>query len=115
MPRLSLLAALLVALGVLLCASAAAAAGGSGLDFSFYPPGTVPAPSAVLPFAAAAPPEKRPADCPECPACFNCQLPAFTCAQFGTCSQYDGLCSCPVGFGGQDCVSAAYDIALLLC
>ena len=95
MPRLSLLAALLVALGALLCSSAAA----SGLEFAFYPPGSSPLP------ALAFDPPKRPADCPECPACFNCQLPAFTCAQYGTCSEYDGLCACPVGFGGQDCVS----------
>ena len=49
----------------------------------------------------------RPPNCPPCPepSCFNCQLPAFTCAQFGECSEYDGLCSCPVGFGGQDCLS----------
>ncbi|PLW38508.1 hypothetical protein PCASD_13765 [Puccinia coronata f. sp. avenae] len=45
----------------------------------------------------------RPPGCPPCPECFNCQLPKFNCKQFGTCSEYDGQCKCPVGFGGQDC------------
>lgn len=40
---------------------------------------------------------------PECPPCFNCNLEAFQCAQFSTCSKYDGKCSCPPGFGGEDC------------
>ncbi|EPQ28766.1 uncharacterized protein PFL1_03569 [Pseudozyma flocculosa PF-1] len=49
----------------------------------------------------------RPPNCPPCPEpdCFNCQLPAYDCAQFGDCNQYDGTCSCPTGFGGQDCLS----------
>ncbi|PWN48384.1 hypothetical protein IE53DRAFT_200044 [Violaceomyces palustris] len=49
----------------------------------------------------------RPPNCPPCPepSCFNCLLPAFTCAQFGECNEYDGTCSCPTGFGGQDCLS----------
>ncbi|EST07662.1 ABC-2 type transporter [Kalmanozyma brasiliensis GHG001] len=49
----------------------------------------------------------RPPSCPPCPApdCFNCQLPAYECYQYGECNQYDGLCSCPVGFGGPDCLS----------
>ncbi|KAL9042645.1 MAG: hypothetical protein Q9214_003718 [Letrouitia sp. 1 TL-2023] len=42
----------------------------------------------------------RPADCPPC---FNCKLEAFQCLQFGTCNQYNGKCSCPAGFGGDDC------------
>ncbi|KAK0550556.1 FAD-dependent urate hydroxylase [Tilletia horrida] len=41
----------------------------------------------------------------KCPPCFNCQLPSFNCTQFGECSPYDGLCSCPTGWGGQDCAS----------
>ena len=40
---------------------------------------------------------------PECPPCFNCNLEAFQCAQFSTCNKYDGKCSCPPGFGGEDC------------
>ncbi|KAN0063089.1 FAD-dependent urate hydroxylase [Thecaphora frezii] len=49
----------------------------------------------------------RPPNCPPCPEpdCFNCQLPAYDCAQFGECNQFDGTCSCPTGFGGQDCLS----------
>ncbi|SPO21890.1 related to ABC transporter protein [Ustilago trichophora] len=49
----------------------------------------------------------RPPNCPPCPEpdCFNCQLPAYECYQFGECNEYDGLCSCPVGFGGPDCLS----------
>jgi len=44
-----------------------------------------------------------PPGCPPCPECFNCQLPKFNCKQFGTCSEFDGQCKCPAGFGGQDC------------
>ncbi|KAI9791544.1 MAG: ATP-binding cassette sub- G member 2 [Piccolia ochrophora] len=40
---------------------------------------------------------------PNCPPCFNCMLPAFQCAQFADCDQYNGKCSCPPGFGGADC------------
>lgn len=39
----------------------------------------------------------------KCPPCFNCMLPSFTCMQFGRCSEYNGQCVCPDGFGGQDC------------
>lgn len=39
----------------------------------------------------------------ECPPCFNCMLPSFTCMQYGRCSEYDGQCVCPDGYGGQDC------------
>ncbi|CAK5268223.1 unnamed protein product [Mycena citricolor] len=44
-----------------------------------------------------APPEK-------CPPCFNCQLPAFACGQYGECNEYDGQCKCPAGWGGIDCL-----------
>ena len=44
--------------------------------------------------------DDRPADCPPC---FNCNLEAFKCAQYGTCNKYNGKCSCPPGFGGEDC------------
>ncbi|RDW73358.1 hypothetical protein BP6252_07265 [Coleophoma cylindrospora] len=40
----------------------------------------------------------------ECPPCFNCLLPAFTCGQYAECNQYNGKCACPPGFGGDDCL-----------
>ncbi|ORY70277.1 uncharacterized protein BCR38DRAFT_471606 [Pseudomassariella vexata] len=43
----------------------------------------------------------RPSDCPPC---FNCLLPAFTCGQYGECNEYNGKCECPPGFGGDDCL-----------
>ncbi|KAF9893604.1 hypothetical protein FE257_010916 [Aspergillus nanangensis] len=47
--------------------------------------------------------DDRPPGCPECPACFNCQLEKFQCAQFATCDKFSGKCECPPGFGGDDC------------
>ncbi|KAL8851132.1 MAG: hypothetical protein Q9221_003935 [Calogaya cf. arnoldii] len=44
--------------------------------------------------------DNRPDDCPPC---FNCNLEAFQCKQFGTCNKYNGKCSCPAGFGSDDC------------
>ncbi|KAL3421365.1 ATP-binding subfamily g member 2 [Phlyctema vagabunda] len=41
----------------------------------------------------------------ECPPCFNCLLPAFDCAQYSECNQFNGKCACPPGFGGDDCLS----------
>ncbi|KAL8988792.1 MAG: hypothetical protein Q9177_002186 [Variospora cf. flavescens] len=38
-----------------------------------------------------------------CPPCFNCNLEAFQCAQYGSCNKYNGKCSCPAGFGSDDC------------
>ncbi|EPT01714.1 hypothetical protein FOMPIDRAFT_1119813 [Fomitopsis schrenkii] len=40
-----------------------------------------------------------------CPPCFNCQLDAFDCGQFGECSAYDGQCKCPPGWAGIDCLT----------
>ena len=42
---------------------------------------------------------------PDCPPCFNCNLESFQCAQFATCNKYNGKCSCPPGFGGEDCAT----------
>ncbi|OWT38782.1 ATP-dependent permease [Cryptococcus neoformans Bt1] len=56
----------------------------------------------------AVPPRRRPKDPsrpPECPPCFNCLLPAFSCGNSGECNPYDGQCKCPPGFGGQDCLT----------
>ncbi|CAM0136040.1 FAD-dependent urate hydroxylase, variant 2 [Umbelopsis sp. WA50703] len=39
----------------------------------------------------------------DCPPCFNCMLPAFECKHFANCSEYDGKCKCPPGFGGDEC------------
>ncbi|KIW07377.1 uncharacterized protein PV09_02221 [Verruconis gallopava] len=44
--------------------------------------------------------EDRPDDCPPC---FNCNLEAFTCHQFANCTAATGRCSCPEGWGGEDC------------
>nr|ODO01155.1 ATP-dependent permease [Cryptococcus depauperatus CBS 7855] len=55
------------------------------------------------------PPRQRPGnpgDRPDnCPPCFNCLLPAFSCGNSGECNPYDGQCRCPPGFGGQDCLT----------
>ncbi|WWC58962.1 uncharacterized protein I303_101507 [Kwoniella dejecticola CBS 10117] len=48
------------------------------------------------------PPNRRP---PNCPPCFNCQLPAFHCGNAGECNPFDGQCRCEPGFGGQDCLT----------
>ncbi|KAK9416327.1 hypothetical protein SUNI508_01744 [Seiridium unicorne] len=40
----------------------------------------------------------------DCPPCFNCLLPAYTCGQFAECNEYNGKCECPAGFGGDDCL-----------
>ncbi|KAL4064615.1 hypothetical protein J3A83DRAFT_4273348 [Scleroderma citrinum] len=45
----------------------------------------------------------------QCPPCFNCLLPAFTCGQFGNCNEYDGQCKCPPGWGGIDCLTPQCD------
>jgi ABC-type multidrug transport system ATPase subunit len=40
----------------------------------------------------------------DCPPCFNCLLPAHTCGQYADCNEFNGKCSCPDGFGGDDCL-----------
>ncbi|KAI9841600.1 MAG: hypothetical protein M1837_000507 [Sclerophora amabilis] len=38
-----------------------------------------------------------------CPPCFNCQYDAYQCAHFAECDSSSGKCSCPPGFGKEDC------------
>ncbi|KAK4447596.1 hypothetical protein QBC34DRAFT_409083 [Podospora aff. communis PSN243] len=45
--------------------------------------------------------DDRPKDCPPC---FNCNLPIYSCGQFAPCSEYSGQCNCPEGFGGANCL-----------
>ena len=40
---------------------------------------------------------------PECPPCFNCNLDGFPCHQFANCTASNGRCTCPPGWGGDDC------------
>jgi ABC-type multidrug transport system ATPase subunit/ABC-type multidrug transport system permease subunit len=47
--------------------------------------------------------DDRPDGCPPCPRCFDCHYEEFACTQFAECSQFNGKCSCPPGFGGDDC------------
>lgn len=39
----------------------------------------------------------------DCPPCFNCNLDGFQCHQYANCTKSSGKCSCPSGFGGEDC------------
>ncbi|WVQ97528.1 hypothetical protein IAU59_004642 [Kwoniella sp. CBS 9459] len=55
-------------------------------------------------YSSLVPPRQRPVP-PNCPPCFNCLLPAFSCGNSGECNPYDGQCRCPPGFGGQDCLT----------
>ncbi|KAK1757342.1 hypothetical protein QBC47DRAFT_339921 [Echria macrotheca] len=45
--------------------------------------------------------DDRPKDCPPC---FNCHLPIYSCGQFAPCNEYSGKCDCPAGFGGDNCL-----------
>ena len=49
--------------------------------------------------------DDRPDGCPKCPSCFNCNsgLETDRCTQFAGCNKYNGKCSCPPGYGGDDC------------
>ncbi|SMQ45717.1 unnamed protein product [Zymoseptoria tritici ST99CH_3D7] len=44
--------------------------------------------------------ERRPEDCPPC---FNCNLDDFVCQQYANCTKSSGKCTCPPGFGAEDC------------
>ncbi|KAK7903728.1 FAD-dependent urate hydroxylase [Exophiala xenobiotica] len=44
-----------------------------------------------------------PDGCPPCPRCFDCHYDEFKCLQFANCSNVNGKCVCPSGFGGDDC------------
>jgi len=63
-------------------------------DMMFSPTGM----TLANPLLAAAP--RRPEDCPPC---FNCLLDAFPCSHFAPCNPYDGRCTCPPGFAGDNC------------
>ncbi|KAI8053515.1 hypothetical protein BDF22DRAFT_685095 [Syncephalis plumigaleata] len=39
----------------------------------------------------------------KCPPCFNCMLPGYPCLHFSKCDEFTGRCTCPAGFGGEDC------------
>ncbi|KAK4942242.1 FAD-dependent urate hydroxylase [Elasticomyces elasticus] len=41
--------------------------------------------------------------CPPCPRCFDCHYDEFKCLQYANCSNTNGKCVCPPGFGGDDC------------
>ena len=41
----------------------------------------------------------------DCPPCFNCNLKTFQCHQFSNCTAATGRCSCPAGWGGDDCTT----------
>ncbi|PWN42701.1 hypothetical protein IE81DRAFT_119342 [Ceraceosorus guamensis] len=103
-PRVTMRGRRILALGVLgaLCCSLVRATMSEQAVWGFYNPSDVPSD----PFSSRLV-DKRPSSCPPCPepSCFNCKLPKFNCAQFGDCRDYDGQCTCPVGFGGQDCLS----------
>ena len=47
--------------------------------------------------------DDRPDRCPPCPSCFNCNAASDVCHQFADCNKSNGKCSCPSGFGGDDC------------
>ena len=49
--------------------------------------------------------DDRPDGCPKCPSCFNCNsgLESDRCTQYAKCNKYNGKCSCPPGFGTDDC------------
>lgn len=40
---------------------------------------------------------------PDCPPCFNCNLPNFECTQFSQCNSFTGMCECRPGYGSLDC------------
>ena len=68
---------------------------------SAYTNGTSPASLIQTPFYDLA--NGRPDDCPPCPRCFDCHYDEFQCLQFANCSNANGKCVCPPGWGGDDC------------
>jgi hypothetical protein len=48
---------------------------------------------------------------------FNCLLPAFECLNFAVCDEFNGKCTCPAGFGGDDCLEPRTrpNIPFLIC
>lgn len=49
----------------------------------------------------------------DCPPCFNCLLPAYTCGQYAQCNEYNGQCECPAGFGGDACLEPSESCPLI--
>ncbi|KAF9898480.1 hypothetical protein BX616_003966, partial [Lobosporangium transversale] len=83
-------------------AKTAASLNEASLPTLFDPRDNMLAPAAMSlanPLLAAAAPIRP----EECPPCFNCQLDAFPCSHFAPCNSYDGLCTCPPGFAGNNC------------
>ncbi|EPS30476.1 hypothetical protein PDE_05427 [Penicillium oxalicum 114-2] len=80
--------AFLFSVVALVCSSTSAAAWSDVYDVNLIPR----SPFSLL--------DDRP---PECPPCFNCQLDSYNCTHFAPCNKYNGKCSCPPGFGGDDC------------
>lgn len=80
--------AFLLSLIALVCCSVSTAAWSDVYDVTLIPRSPYP----LL--------DDRPADCPPC---FNCQLDSYNCTHFAPCNKYTGKCSCPPGFGGDDC------------
>lgn len=68
---------------------------------SAFPNDTSPAPLLQSRFYEIA--DDRPDGCPPCPRCFDCHYDEFSCMQFANCSNANGKCVCPPGFGGDDC------------
>ena len=68
---------------------------------SAYTNGTSPASLVQTPFYDLL--DDRPEGCPPCPRCFDCHYDEFKCLQFANCSNANGKCVCPPGWGGDDC------------
>ncbi|KAL1925335.1 uncharacterized protein VTP21DRAFT_218 [Calcarisporiella thermophila] len=64
---------------------------------------TKPSNISLLPYGYNSPARYFSLERDDCPPCFNCMLPAYNCQHFANCSEFDGRCKCPPGFGGDDC------------